>query len=90
MTKLYSWIGSSQGSSTSATPLQPGGKAGKTTMLGAFMLKASPNNSDDEDASPKVGNLFASFKTKTPTADASTPNKISVASEIRQVWPLAD
>jgi len=79
-----------QGSSTSATPLQPGGgtpggKAGKTTMLGAFMLKASPNNSDDEDATPKVGNLFASFKAKTPTsADASTPGKISVASEIRQ------
>ena len=53
------------------------------------MLKASPNNSDDEDATPKVGNLFASFKAKTPTsADASTPSKISVASEIRQVLPL--
>ena len=53
------------------------------------MLKASPNNSDDEDATPKVGNLFASFKAKTPTsADASTPGKISVASEIRQVLPL--
>ena len=53
------------------------------------MLKASPNNSDDEDATAKVGNLFASFKAKTPTsADASTPGKISVASEIRQVLPL--
>ena len=55
----------------------------KVTKLGAFMLKASPNNSDDEEE-PKVGNLFASFK-----ADPSKKAKPSVAGELRASGTLA-
>ena len=55
----------------------------RVTKLGAFMLKASPSNSDDEDAQPKVGNLFASFK-----ADPKK-SKPSVAEELRASGTLA-
>jgi len=60
----------------------------KVTKLGAFMLRASPNNSDDEDsAPPKVGNLFASFMAsdkKTPaTPKAREKPGQSVAGELR-------